>query len=405
MFSLEKKQKFYSSSIDYFIKGGAWWIFGQAGIMIISFLTLLAFSHLLPKEVFGAYQYIISMTSIFGIAALPGMGTAIIRAVAQKKEGTLYPAIILSLKWSSIGVFTCLFVALWYFLHHNFILGASLIIASFLFPIPRITNLSFNFWQGRKRFDLNAKYALIINALEAAIFIPVLFLTKNLILIILTYFFSRSLFRALFLKFTLGKIENQEKDKNTLNFGKHLTLIQAIFIFSDQLDRIIAWHFLGPVAVAVYSFAKITLQKIQSLIPIAPLALPKLSEKNIKEIKKRVFKIFLKLFLLSFPLFLVVFFLAPVFYKLLFPKYLESINYFRALSLVLLLSPFSLIRVSFIAEMKKRDLYIISLLIPLIKIVLFFILVPLYQIWGIVYTVLLTRLLSSLSLLYFFKKM
>jgi O-antigen/teichoic acid export membrane protein len=397
-------QKYIRTDMVYVVKGGFWWIVSEIGVLVLSFLTLIAFSHWVSKEVFGAYQYILSVIAILGLFALPGMQSALVRAVAKGKEGMLWSSAKTKFKWALIGIGVCLAISGWYFLHHNFILGSSFLIASFLFPIPRISNLLFNFWQGRKRFDLQAKYSIIINILEAAIFIPVLFFTNNLIIILLAYFLSRSLFRALFFKITLNKIKNQETDNETLSLGKHLTLMQSIALFGGQIDKVIIWQFLGPVSVAIYSFSQIPLQRIQGLIPIAPLALPKLSEKNVKEIKKGVWRKFLKLFLFSVPLTFFLILIAPLIYKILFPQYLASIPYFQTLALSLVLIPFSLLGTSLLAEMKKRELYITSFVVPSLKIVLFLALIPFYKIWGIVFAILIAQVFGSLLTLYFFKK-
>jgi len=273
-----------------------------------------------------------------------------------------------------------------------------------LFPVPRISNFAFGFWQGKKNFDIRAKSLMVINTLEAATFIPVLFFTNNIIIIFIAYFISRAIFRSLFFRFTLNKIKNQEIDKETLPFGKHLTLMQAIGLFAQQIDKIIIWQFLGPIPVAIYSFAQVPLQKIQGLIPISPLALPKLSEKSIKEIKKGIFKKFLKLFLVSIPLTAFLILIAPLIYKILFPQYIESIPYFQVLALTLVFLPFSLLSTSFVAEMRKKELYITSVISPILKIILFLILIPFYGIWGIIFAILITQVCSSALTLYFFKK-
>jgi len=397
-------QKYTRTDMVYLAKGGFWWIFGEVVVAGISFLTMVAFSHWVSRNVFGTYQYIISTVAILGIFTLPGMQAALVRAVAKGKEGMLWLCAKTSFRWSLIGVVGCFSISGWYFLHQNFILGSSFLIASFLFPVPGISGFLFNFWQGRKRFDLQAKYSIIINILEAATFIPVLFFTNNLILIIFAYFISRSIFRALFFKLTLKKVKNQETDKETLSFGEHLTLMQAIGLFAQRIDKIIIWQFLGPIAVATYSFAQIPLQRIQGLIPISPLALPKLSERNVREIKKGISRKFLKLFLLAIPLTLLLVLIAPLIYKILFPQYIESIPYFQVLVLSLLFIPFSLLSTSFVAEMRKKELYITSVITPILKIILFLILIPFYGIWGIISAILITQVCGNALIFYFFKK-
>lgn len=397
-------ERYTKTDMVYLAKGSFWWVLSQVVVAGISFLTMMFFSRWLPKEVFGAYQYVLSVLAILGIFSLPGMQTALVRAVAKGREGMLYLCAKEKFRWSLIGVMGSLALSVWYFLHQNFLLGSSFLIASFFFPFPRISNLSFNFWQGKKRFDIQAKYLIVVNILEAVVFIPVLFFTNNLFIVLFVYFLSRSLFRALFFRVTLKKVKNHQKDKETLSFGKHLTLMQAIGIFSQQIDKVIIWQFLGPVSVAIYSFSQIPLQRIQGLIPISPLALPKLSEKDVKEIKKGLLKKFFRLFLFSVPFALFLFLTAPLFYKLVFPQYLISVPYFQVLVLGLIFFPFSLLSTSLIAEMKKKEIYISSFVVPFLRIILFLILIPFWGIWGVVLAIVFTQFFGSILIYYLFQK-
>ena len=67
---LRRSQKFTGTDMVYVAKGGFWWIFGRLCISLISLATMTAFAHWSPKEVYGAYTYILSMAAIFGLFAL-----------------------------------------------------------------------------------------------------------------------------------------------------------------------------------------------------------------------------------------------------------------------------------------------------------------------------------------------
>jgi len=402
---LRWSEKYAQTDMVYVARGGFWWIFGRVCISLISLATMMAFAHWLPKETYGAYQYILSTIAILSIFALPGMDTALIRTVARGYERMIYLCAKTKFKWGVIGAGVCFAISLWYFLHQNFILGISFLIGAIFLPFLATFNLFLPFWQGKKRFDIQTKYLILLNFLAALILIPVLFLTDNLIFIVLTYFASRTFLGAIFFKFTLNKVSNQGEEKETLSFGKHLTLMGSFAFFGSQIDKIIIWQFLGPVPVAIYSFAQIPILRMQELIPISPLALPKLSEKNIKEIKKGLFKKFSKLFLVSIPFALFFILLAPYLYKILFPAYLESIPYFQVLALTLILVPFHLLGTSLVAEMKKKELYLIQFATPFLQIILFLVLIPFYGIWGIIAATLIASIFGGTLTLYFFKKM
>lgn len=401
---LRWSQKYTLTDMVYLVKGGFWWIFGKACIFFIALATMSAFAHWTTKETFGTYQYVLSTFAILAIFALPGMNTALVRTVAQGYEGMLLLCAKTKLRWALIGTGTSFIISAWYLFHQNFVLGISFLIVAVFLPFMTTFNLFSTFWQGKQKFDIQSKYLILINALTASVLIPVIFFLDNLIVIVFTYFAFRSLLETIFFKLTLKRISNQREEKKAISFGKHLTLIEGAVMFGNRIDAIIIWQFLGPVAVAIYAFAQLPILKMKELAPISSLALPKLSKKNIKEIKSHLFKKFLKLFLVSTPFALFYILLAPYFFKVFFPSYLESVFYSQILALTLILLPFLLLETSLVAEMKKKELYTIQFATPFLKIVLFLTLVPLYEIWGVIYAILLAQIFNGGLLLYFFKK-
>jgi len=397
-------QKYTQTDMIYLTKNTFWWIIGKSSIFLISLLTMIIFSNWTSKETYGTYRYILSIIAILNIFSLPGMNTALTRAIARGKEGMFILCAKTKIKWALIGAGICLTISSWYFYRQNFNLGISLLIASIFLVFPPSLNLFLSFWQGKKRFDIQTKYSVLSNSLASLALITTIIFTNNLALIVFAFFASQTLFKAIFFNLSLKRVANQEKEKDTLSFGKHLTLMGSATLLGNQIDKIILWQILGPTAVAIYSFAQLPLLRARELVPVGPLALPLLSQKNVKKIKKELFKKFSKLFLISIPLVILLILSAPLFYKILFPFYSASIPYFRALSLMLIFLPFSLLGTALVTEMKTKELYIIRFTGPIIRIALFLILVPFYGIWGIIFATLITEILNSAMVFYFFKK-
>jgi len=406
---LRWSERYTGTDMIYVAKGGFWLVLGKVGIFLISLATITAFANWLPKETFGAYRYIVSIIAILSIFSLPGMNTALVRAIAKGADKMLLICAKIKFKWALIGTGICLVISFWYFFHQNFILGTSLLIGALFLPFYTTFPIFTAFWHGKTRFDLQSKYLILLRLASVLVLIPIIFLTDNLILIILAYVASYVFFSAILFKITLKKVKcplsnNALVEKETLSYGKHLTLMQVAGALGDNIDKVIIWQFLGPVPVAIYSFAQLPISRIHELIPIGHLAFPKLSEKNIKEIKEGLFKKFLKLFWISIPFALFSILIAPYIYKFLFPAYLESIPYFQVLALTLIFLPFGLLGTSLVTEMRKKELYLISYAIPVLQIILFLVLIPFYQIWGIIYAILISQIFGALLTLYFFKK-
>ncbi len=395
-------QKYTKTDMKYAAKGGFWLNLGKTGGFLVTFVTLIAFSRFVTQETYGAYQYVISTMGLFAVFALPGINTALVKSIVQKKEGTLEKGLKEKLKYSLLGSLPLLAISLYYFFRGNNIFGLTFLSTSLLFPLYQSTIIFTHFWQAKKNFKKKSLYDFLSHFFSALLVIPAIYYFENIFLIILVYLISHSFFRGIFLLKTLKQTKNKEIDESALTFGKHLSLIQSIPSFVNHLDRVILWHFLGPIQVAVYSFGYLPVKKIQQLFPISQLTLPKLGDKDIRKIKAKIVEKTKILFLLMIPIVIILYFLASFFYQVFFPQYLNSIVYFQAFLLLLFILPFTLINSALIVELKKKEMYIANIASALLKLTLFLTLIPFFQIWGAVLAILIATFLKEVIYLYFF---
>jgi len=112
---LRWSQKYTKTDMVYLAKGGSWLTLGQIVSTIASFLSAIAFANLLPRETYGQYKYILSITSILAIPTLAGINTAVIRAIARGYEGSFIPALKTKIKWGLLGGITSIGLAGYYY--------------------------------------------------------------------------------------------------------------------------------------------------------------------------------------------------------------------------------------------------------------------------------------------------
>jgi len=404
---LRWSQKYTKTDMVYLAKGGFWFVLNQIVSVVGSLLLAIFFANLLPKETYGSYRYILSVASILTISSLSGMHSAIIRTVARGYEGSFIPAIKTRLKWSLLGSLGSFLLAGYYFINHNTTLTIAFLIVAVFMPFLNSLNLYTSLFNGRRQFKKQNVYLIINNLFSVAVLITALFLTKNLFLIILAYFGSHSFIRFVLLQIALRKTSlNKKQDPNTIPYGKHLSLMGVIETISNHLDKILVWHFLGAVQVAIYSFALILPQKIKGLLEIiTPLALPKLSQKPKTELKLTLPKKIFKFFLVIIPVVILYIIIAPFLYKIFFPEYLDSILYSQVLVLTLLYIPITLFGTSLVAKMQTKKLYFLRTSLSLTRIILLLILTPLFGLWGVISAVLVFQIIAFSLNLFLFKKM
>jgi len=403
---LRKSQKFTGTDNIYIAKYGSYLMIGNIISMAAAFLLSIAFARFLPKEIYGQYGYILSIMAILAIFSLQGMNTAIIQGVAKGFEGVLKKGFKTKLKWSLLGSLTSIGVAMYFWLQGNIEFTFSfLIIAAFL-PLFKSGGIYQSYLDGKKMFGKKVSYTVLTQLLSTAFLILTLFLTTNLIILILVYFLSYSILRIFFLFYTIKKIKPNKVDSpETISYGKHLSLIGALNIISQQIDKVLLFSFLGPIQLAIYSFATLPIQYIRTpLQNIQELALPKLSVRSGQEIKKTLPKKLLKttvLIILGIGIYII---LAPYFYKIFYPQYMDSVLYSRLFAFTLLVFPMSMMMLALQAKMKTKELYKINIIRPIIQIIFLLILTPLYGILGVILATLLSHIFYFFLAWYFFKR-
>ncbi|MDD4332936.1 MAG: oligosaccharide flippase family protein [Patescibacteria group bacterium] len=370
---LRWSEKWMQTDMIYIAKGGFWLTLGQIISSASSFLLAIAFANLLPKETYGIYKYILSVAGILSIPTLSGINTAIIQAVARGYEGTFNRALKTKILWGILGGIASLFLAGYYYYLGNSVLTISFLIAAIFTPFMDSLTLYSAFLNGKKEFKLSTRYNIIIQTVSTLTIIAVLFLTKNIFLLILFYFISYTSSR--FISHLLVKkkfVFNDKEDPHTISYGKHLSLVYILGAISLNIDKILVFHYLGAAELAIYTIAVAPPEQIKSLIKtlIVSLTLPKFSEKSTEEIKKTIYNKIVKVIIgvLSVTLFYLA--AAPFIYKIFFHEYPESVLYsqFYAISLlaVMFYIPLTILQ----SQKKTKELYQFNVSTSLIQIAL-----------------------------------
>ena len=403
---LRKTQKYTETDMIYLTKGGFWLTLSKIVTTLASFSLSIAFANLLDPVVYGNYRYVLSLAGILGIFSLNGMGAAITQAVSRNLEGSFYRVFEVKLKWSLLGSLSSLGLAAYYFLRGNYILPIPLLISATFLPVLNASYIYENFLVGKKYFATNTRYNIIRKIFYLTSMVGALLLTKNLFWLIAVYFISATI--PNFFLYNLTKIKlkpNKKEDPETVSYGKHLSLMGVIGTISSYIDRFLIFHYFGAVNLAVYHFAIIIPQEIKGFLStVNILALPKLSIKTKEDIKNHLIGKLKLLFLLIAILVLIYILIAPLVYKVFFPKYLQSIPYSQVYILSFFGFPASLLITSFRAKKIKKELYQFKIITPLLKIILFLILIPPFGIWGLVMVEIGIGLFAFGLTLFLFKK-
>ncbi len=395
---LKKSERYTQTDMIYLAKGGFWLTLGQIISTAASLLLAIAFANLLDPTTYGNYKYILSLVGVLGIFALTGIGTAVTQAVARGLEDSFYTGFKTKLKWGLLGSLVAIGGAIYYWIRGNYLLPIPLLISAIFLPLMLASQIYGSFLVGRRLFSIQVKYSVFSRIVSAGAIITTLLITKNLFWIIAVYFVSNTFLNYSFYLISKRKFQpNKKEDPQTLSYGKHLSLMNVFNQMAFYLDRILVFHYLGAIELAIYQFAIAPPEQIKGLLKnIRPLALPKFSQGKKEEIKKTIFKKMGKLFLFLLPIVAIYIFIAPFLYKIFFPQYLKSVFYSQLFILSLLCVPFSFLGIIILQSQKaQKQLYQLNIFSSITKIIILFLFVYFYGLLGVILARIISRFIEA----------
>jgi O-antigen/teichoic acid export membrane protein len=401
--------RFFHTNTSYLLKSTSWLSVGSVFGIGISFFLSFLYARYLTKDLYGDYRYILSIISIAGIFTLPGMNTVITRAVARGFDGTFRNASII-IFLSSFGVTIISIIATVYFYSQGlFSLSSGFLIAAFFIPFIEGMGSWRGFMDGKKEFQKKTYRNIIIQILygtgmASAILIihsqnilPIYSLSILIGVYVITHAIPNLFY---FIKLIQSIPPNAPQEPNALRYGFHLSLSSLPSTFATYLDGILLFHFLGPSALAVYSFAIAPSEQFKGFLGSFVTAIfPTLSKQTLlkehisilrKTLPKKLMKASLGIGLLVILYILFI----PIFFSLFFPRYMDAVIYSQFFSLSLILFPFGIFGTVLGIEGDPKRVHTHRVTAPLLQIAILIVLVPLFGLWGAIIGRILGRILN-----------
>lgn len=401
---LQKIESFLKTDASYLITGGFWLSSSKAVAMVVTLASSVVFANFLPEETYGVYRYIISLLALLALPTLKGVNTAVTTAVARGHDGSFLSGLQVKTRWSIIAACITAAVSAYYYYKGNYIFGHIFALSSILMPVLQISYLYVAVLNGKKAFK-----ALSVHLAASRIFVAItlavtVLLTSNLLLIFLVYFFSYILSQILSSIITWRQyITNDVIEQETTSYGKHLSLIQAVTVVANNIDKVLLFQFAGPAVLAGYYLALMPFKQLKNFVStINTLALPKLSERSISVLRATLPTKLVKSFLVIIPIVFAYVLLAPTIFSVLFPNYVDFVLVSQLFVLTLLLAPTSVIQTAMTALKLKKQLYFVSTSTAVIRVVLLLTIVPIWGLSGAVSVVIISQLYTAICLVVLF---
>ena len=383
---LRWSERYTKTDMVYLATSGIWNNLTVVTSTVMGLALSIAFANLLPKEVYGTYQYLLSLSAIVATICFSGMQQAVEQSIARGYEGDMKASLRAQLKWNLVPAALGLVGATYYALHANYTVALALIFVAAFTPLISAFNIYGGLLSGTRQFKRIFVYAFLTNiAYYSAITVAILFF-KNAVLLVFVNLAVNAAAAVYFYFRTLKVVRpNERTDPQTISYGKHLSVMGAFSNSIAQLDSVLVFHFLGPAELAVYSFATLIPERAAALLSfIGSAAFPKYSQRTLKEVQKSIIPQTIRAAAFGAVLTVIYIVLSPLLYRLLFPKYLDAIPYTQAYAPVILLLTANLVSLALTAQRRKMELYITSFVNPIILICLQVPLLMIYGIWGMI---------------------
>jgi O-antigen/teichoic acid export membrane protein len=342
-----------------------------------------------------------------GAFTLSGMDTTISQAVTKGYDYTLLSGSFIKLKWSLFTALVVCTIGVYYLFANDELLGYSFVVTGLLFPLLYASSPYTAFFTGKKQFRKIAIDNISKNIIVTLSTLAIALYVQDILWIVIVYLGSNTLISATRFWLLARTVTSNSKDNGNsiLAFGKHLSYMDIFSTITTHIDKIVVFQLLGATSLAIYVLAQAPIKQIQGMSKILrTLLIPKFSGKTIVEFKRVIPHKFGVFMWVSIGIVIIYCVIAEYAFSLLFPKYMEAVIYSQFLSVSLLTMPFIFHTQAFIALNRTRELYILNVTKPVIKIGLLLLLVPPYGIWGAVASFLIFYLIHFATLVYFFNR-
>lgn len=371
----------------YLARSGFWLNLGSVSVSLFSLVLYIIFARVLSPEVYGTYQYLLSAGALIGAFSLTGMNSAVIRAVAQGKEGVLRRSVRIQLVWGLLPFSISLVVAAYYALHGNLLLAAGFALTAVFLPLNNALNTYSAFLAGKKDFRRLFLYNFCISAVFYSTLAVIALSNPNIILLIATNLVTQTTglyiaYRTVVKKYHLP----DTMDEETLQYGKHLSVMGVISSVVQYADNILAFHFLGPAALAVYSFATAVPDRIGGLLKFIPSALlPSFSQKSPQDIQRSITtRSIVSITCAALAIATLYSIVAPTLFHLLFPRYNASIPYSQIYAFFMVAIVGTVFTTALTAQKNVRALYITNTAFPFFQLLLQIVGILFFGLWGLI---------------------
>lgn len=360
---VDKLSKKHKIDFKYFLSGGFWLLVSQVVNTICSLTLAIFLGFFIPKETFGEYRYLLSFFAILSVFYLSGYQNTLIQYTSKGETGIFYKVFKIVLFSSFSATIISLAISGYYVYNQNNTLAIGLLLIGVSIPFLNSFQLYSSYLNGKKDFKRTALYGFIPDIFSVLFIVPFAYYIGSSIFILFSYLISNIILHLIVLNLVL-KIYPPKKDFSSAIGSSpiHISIMSFVSVLTANIDKFLLFSFIGSTQLAVFFFAQTIPLQVRGMTKIvSTLLLPKFT--NQEKINKEIFSKMLLLTLVTLVGIVIFIIIAPLIFKVFFPKYTESTIYAQIYSISILFYPSAYVMSTyFYAKNKIKELNIITYL-------------------------------------------
>lgn len=368
-------------------------------------ITSYLVARMFPRELYGTYQFMLTVLGIAGLVTLPGLSTAMTRALARGEEQETRAAMRWQLGISLIGSTGLLLCIPFLQMMGKAELWPLFILGSALLPLSQYAGALFaTVTRGKGRFDISLKANIAWSVALIALILYIVFIQRSVALLLIGVIGFPAIAYLIFGWKLMPRYTHHASPREILRFAWTLSVSNLPGGLSWYLDKIMISAMFGLNQLAVFSIAVLIPEQMKSwakeLLPVS-FAVQAKGDDTIKRRRSLVMVVLRAT--LAFSVFIAAYVvLAPYIFYWGFPTYYNSEAIFltQMSGLTIILLPTTLLNQYIEAQALVRELRIIQWLSAAVFCISLITLIPMMGLLGAVLARGIVRLTTAICCVY-----
>lgn len=350
----------------------------------------------MSKEAFGEYNVVLNAIGIVGMTALTGLNNSLMQAVARGHLGTFRAVVPIAFGGSCLGGLILLAIGGWCLADSCATLGSGYLFAVLLFPFAYGLTQWKSMVVGQERFTSLLYYDGGSSVLTyGLVILSALYWPGEYIFPVIMTLLVPALYNVILTAVEYRKVpKDASVEAQNVRYGIRTTLYSGFGAIGANVDRILLFWFMSPVALALFVAAgRIPDLLSGAMQDVAAVIAPRLAKHE--NYTKRVDWIFSLISMCYGVATIALAFLGiPVLLPLLFgSNYVDAVPYAQALTCSIAIGTLANFRFRYIrSRIDERGFRDITLVSSAVRVVAFLVLVPPFGIVGAVVAMFIYRL-------------